>query len=511
MLTVLLHGVLALLIVLQIGILPLVAHALDTSEYQSATYGPPTHYCDLTLSIVAPSGSGTIGDPWNATRCMSEPVAGNVVGIKSGVSVLLTGPSSRTGAAFTPANSGTAGSRIVYVCQHPAISLDYATIDSNADRCELRHNGAESIGATPGSNSGAIIGANGKNYITFAGWYVNMANAHIRDDSGVFNCWSTSDIHFRDFVVKGRITDMDSNVVVYRPEGCTRTIVSNFRVSGFSNEPVSGSLNQQGLFSDQYGDEDFLIEKFLIEFPTTTKVPGGIYLKGSAVSNTMYNYGTVRYGVIKNTGACLQFNALHATNVSEYHHVVCETQRQDSAVYFSAETINVRNLTLHHLTITKGDSTSLNYQGCMSTKSSSSFGIGSAVNIRDSICDSDAGSNGFEFYTHNGSPNQLDYIGHYKNGSTLHWYNGTQYDSLGAWQGATVFEDSSLVVTASPFVDRAGGNYNLSVGHAWLTASSTGGELGAYEGSTDPGPDTGSAGGGGSSGAARFGLFNLRR
>ena len=471
------------------------AIALDSSQYQQTTYGrAPDHYCDLSLSITAPSGTGTSGDPWNATRCMSEPVAGEIIGIKAGVSAILTGPSGRTGAAFTPARSGTAGNPIVYVCQYVAIGLDYATIDSNANRCEFRHNGVANVGTTEGANSGAMIGANTINYVTFDGFYINMANAHMRIDSGVINCWSTTDITFKNFVIKGEITDMDSNVVVYRPEGCTRTTLSNFRVSGFSNEPVSGTLNQQGLFSDQYGDEDFVIEKFLIEFPTTTKVPAGIYLKGSAVSNTMYNYGTVRYGTIKNTGACLQFNALHSTNVSEYHHIVCETQRQDAAIYLSAETINVRNLTLHHITVTKGDSTSLNYQGCISTKSSSSFGIGSAVNIRDSICDSDAGSNGFEFYTHNGSPNQLDYIGHFKNSSTLHWYNGTQYDSLSAWQGATVFEDNSLVVTSSPFTNRASGDYTLSVGHAWLTASSTGGELGAYEGSMDPLPDTGTGG-----------------
>ena len=479
-------GLLALLLLL--GAAP--SWAADLSQYRTATYGTPTHYCDLSLSIAAPSGSGTSLDPWNATRCMTEPVAGNVVGIKAGVSAILTGPSSRTGAAFTPTHSGDPGNPIVYVCEYAAIGLTYSTLDSNANRCEFRHNGVANVGATEGANSGAMIGANTINYVTFDGFYINMANAHMRVDSGVINCWSTTDITFKNFVIKGEITDMDSNVVIYRPEGCTRTTLSNFRVSGFSNEPVSGTLNQQGLFSDQYGDEDFLIEKFLIEFPTTTKVPGGIYLKGSAVSNTMYNYGTVRYGIIKNTGACLQFNALHATNVSEYHHIICETQRQDSAVYFSAETINVRNITLHHLTVAKGDSASLNYQGCISTKSSSSFGIGSAVNIRDSICGSDAGSNGFEFYTHSGSPNQLDYIGHYKNGSTLHWYNGTQYDSLGAWQTATVFEDNSLVVTSSPFIDWTNGNYNLSVGHAWLTASSTGGELGAMEGSTDPGPDT---------------------
>lgn len=481
-----LRGILALLLTL----VAVPSWAADLSEYRETTYGAPTHYCDLSLSLAAPSGSGTLNDPWNATRCMSEPVAGNVVGIKAGVSAILTGPTGRTGAAFTPAHSGTAGNPIVYVCQYAAIGLEYSTIGSNANRCEFRHNGVANVGATEGANSGATIGANSVNYITFDGFYVNMANAHIRIDSGVINCWSTTDITFKNFVIKGEITDMDSNVVVYRPEGCTRTTLSNFRVSGFSNEPVSGALNQQGLFSDQYGDEDFLIEKFLIEFPTTTKVPAGIYLKGSAVSNTMYNYGTVRYGIIKNTGACLQFNALHATNASTYHHIVCETQRQDAAVYFSAETINVRNLTLHHLTIAKGDSTSLNYQGCMSTKSSSSFGIGSAVSIRDSICDSDAGSNGFEFYTHNGSPAQLDYIGHYKGASAKHWYNGTQYDTLAAWQGATTFEDSSDVITSSPFTNRTTGDYTITGGHAWLTASSTGGELGAYEGSIDPGPDT---------------------
>lgn len=477
-------------IVLMLMLWPSYALAFDSSEFRQDTYGAPTHYCDPTRSLSS-SGSGTLGDPWNMNQCRTQPVAGNVVGILavgSGTPVAIASTADDNVPAFNPSNSGTSSSPIVYTCRYAAVALDYSTITSNPNRCEFRHDGTPDDSDTRGSGS-AMLGGNGRNYIIYDGFFINMTYAEPTEDSGVIRCENTTGIQFRNFVIKGKVTDIDSNAVIYRSGGCTNTVLSNFLVRDYYNNPMGSGLNQPGLFSDQYGDWNFTIEHFDIGFPAdAARIPSGIYLKGTHTS--IGNYGVVRYGIVRNAGVCVRLNAIHSTHTAEFHHLVCEGTRQSRSFLFSSETENARNVLIHHATAVKGV-TSSSDDGCFGDRDNGATGFGSNNVIRDSICDLNSSTQGYNFLAGYGAPATLDYIGHVKYGSTMRWRRagGSDQTSISSWRTDCSCEANSVTATTSPFVDRDGGDYHLADGHAWLTASSTGGPIGAYDGGTEPGLD----------------------
>lgn len=467
--------------------------AVDLSEYRTATYGPPTHYCDPTLSVAAPSGSGTSGDPWNMTRCMTEPVAGNVVGIKAGVSVDLPAPNTDNIPAFNPSHSGTSGSRIVYVTQWAAIGL--SNVATNALRTEFRHAGvAPGISGGVGTgNGGPMLGAYLVDYITYDGFYIDMAEAYMMEDSGVIRAEQCRGITFKNFVIKGAALTVASNPIVYRPQDAVDTILSNFRVYDFTNDPTGSATPQAALFSDQYGDQNFLIEKG--EIYNTQR---GIFLKGSGFSSLgdQLNYGTIRYMNVHDVRSCYQFNALSTTQTTTLEYSLCYNValegQGDGGVVLSSETTSARNLTIDHVTVAKVDAASANTNGGLITRNNQLAAGANGVTITNNIIEGNNGAFGYQVYLPGANaPQMFNYNGYYRNGGTeLFYHNGAESDTIAEWRTSTGKEANSLFLGSSPFTNRASDVYTIAGGHAALTASSTGGEIGAYGGSVDPGPDT---------------------
>lgn len=463
------------------------AIAFDPSEYRQNTYGPPNHYCDPARSL-ASNGAGTLADPWNMSQCATQPVAGDVVGVLPGVSVRLPTTNNDNIPAFNPSNSGTADRRIIYVTKHAAVAL--TGVETNPLRTELRHNGsAPSIVNGVGSGTGApMYGSYQRNYITFDGFYVDMVQAYMKEDSGVIRPDTTIGIHFKNFVIKGATLNVASNAVVYRPHDARDTVLSNFRVYDFINVPTGSSTPQAALFSDQYGDQNFLIEHF--EIRNTQR---GIFLKGSAGAGNNLNYGTIRYGIVLDVSSCYQFNALSTTNLTTVEYSLCYSTAQGGGVVISSETTPARNLRINHVTVARVDAASMNTEGGIITRNR---GIAENVSITNSIVDGDNGPFGHAVSLGSTLPATLNYNGYGKNGGTISYvYNGAQYNSFASWRAAIGGRDAnSLELSSSPFVNRAGGNFRISAGHTAKTASSTGGELGAYAGSRTPGVDISSSG-----------------
>ncbi len=84
----------------------------------------------------------------------------------------------------------------------------------------------------------------------------------------------------------------------------------------------------------------------------------------------------------------------------------------------------------------------------------------------------------------------MNYNAHYHNGNTPTWSLGSPSAITGMvdWRTASLLEAQSRVLASDPFVNRASSDFRVSGGHEAKTASSTGGEVGAYEGSITPGP-----------------------
>lgn len=461
---------------------------VDLSEYRTATYGAPDYYCDPTRSL-ASSGTGTLGDSWNMSQCETNPVAGDVVGIKAGVSVDLPAPASDNIPAFNPTNSGSGSAnanRIIYVTQYPAISL--SSVATNGNRTEFRHAGvAPGISGGVGTGDGGpMLGAYQRNYITYDGFYIDMAEAYMSEDSGVIRAEQSTGITFRNFVIKGAALTVASNPIIYRPQDALDTILSNFRAYDFTNDGTGSATPQAALFSDQYGDRNFLIEHG--EIYNTQR---GIFLKGTAPGPD-FNYGTIQYMVVHDVRMCYQFNDLDASNTTTLQHSLCYNVAQDSlgdaGIVMSSETTAARNITIDHVTVAKVNASSINTSGCIITRNN---GIGSAVSITNNVCDNDNGANGHEVQLGATLPATLNYNCYTKNGGTDSYvYSGTQYNTFAEWQGAISGRDAnSLEVASVGFADRAGDDYNITSGSC-LTGSSTGGEIGAYSTSETLGPIT---------------------
>lgn len=480
--------VLPLTLLLAVVIQAAPAAALDLSDYRQNTYGAPTRYCDPARAL-ASNGTGTLADPWNMTQCANNPVAGDVVGIMPGISVRIPRSGSGRIPAFNPRNSGTASRRIIYVTKYPAVGL--ANVESNGNRTEFRHDGgAPQIINGVGSGTGCpMVGSYFGSYITFDGFYIDMAQAYLAEDSGVLRVENATSIHFRNFVIKGASLTIASNAVIYRPNYARDTVLSNFRAYDFVNNPAGSATPQPALFSDQYGDQNVLIEHFDIR-----NIAGGIFFKGTANSATVFNYGTIQYGIVSNSQACYRFNDLDPSQLTTVQYNICQDTSGLAGIYLSSETSPARNILIHHNTVARVDSSNPNTHGGFYSRARGMSG--NNVVIRDNLVDITAGSYGHvaDFAETSTLPNVLNYNGFTKNGSNMTWaYNNTQYNSVGAWRSATGLDANSISLATSPFVDRTNGNYRIVAGHPAKTASSTGGELGAFAGTEIPGVD-GSAG-----------------
>lgn len=460
--------------------------AFDPSEYRANTYGPPTHYCDPTRALNNP-GAGTLSNPWNLDQAMRLAVAGNVVGILPGVSVRLPSTNNDNIATFRPYNSGTATNRIVYVTRFAAVALP--NVASNPNRTQLRHDGTRAVATGPSETGtgSAMMGSFNTNYVTFDGFFIDMVEAQPKSDGGVIRAENSTGTHFRNFEIKGTRTNMGTNPVLYRPNNARDTVLSNFRAYDFSNDTSNSDTPQRGLFSDQYGDQNFLIENF--EIRNTER---GIYLKGTY--NGTFNYGTIRYGIVSGVFECFRFNDLDPVNVTTLEYSLCHDVIPGgigTGVSLGSETSPARNLLVHHVTVARMQSNALINGGLYARR-----GMDTNVRFRDNLVELDAGPYGHavamaEITT---MPALLDYNAYYKNGTTVTFaFNNVEYNNISTWRSATGRDQHSQVLTSSPFVDRAGGNFRVASGHPANSASSTGGQVGAYAGAMAPGVDLGSS------------------
>lgn len=455
------------------------ALAFDSSEYRQNTYGPPTHYCDPTRPLTN-NGRGTLADPWNLTQCANLPVAGNVVGILPGVSVRLRATNDRNIPAFHPANSGTATQPIVYVTKYAAVALP--DVANNPNRTQLRHDGPPPCANGCPTPSTATYGSYQKNYIIFDGFYVDVQEAWTRADAGIIRAASATGVKFLNFVLKGTTVSISSNAAMIRTDATTDVVFQNFKLIDWVNDPSGSGTPQEGFGWVGYGDHNFLFSNF-----ETDNVTAAFYPKGTSFGR--FNYGTIQYGIIKNSWYCFQLNDTDTVGMTVVQYNVCNRYAK-GGFKVSSETTAARNVLIHHNTFARGTPPN---GGNVGTLISYGNGFsGTNVTIRDNIFDQDPTGSGrvMDFFSISSLPNIMNYNGYYRQGGGVNWlWNGSNHTSLSAWRSASNRDMNSLMLPSDPFVSRSGGDYRIVTGHLAKTASSTGGELGAYGGNIAPGLD----------------------
>ncbi len=464
--------------------------AFDSSEYRQNTYGAPDYYCDPARSL-ASNGTGTLGDPWNLNQAMTNPVAGDVVGFLPGVGTIAATDSDQV-IAFQPTHSGTVNNRIVYVTKYAAVALGATPADvaANANRTEMRHDGTAETNLQGSGTGGPLYGSSiGFDYITYDGFFTDMAYAHIHEDSGVIRVERCTGVHFKNFVVKGTAEQVWSNAMVYRANGSTDTVLSNFMVHDFTN---TSDFGQGSAFCASYGDENFIMEHFDIK-----NVGKGIYMKGpyptTPGTETHWNNGIIRYGKVYDGTAGFRFGSVDATTFVDVHHVLTYGNT-DTGVVFSNELGTYRrNVRMDHMTVV-GGSAGANQYGAFYLKADT----GQGNRIENSIVDCRVGA-GYNFFSEETNASfAADFVTNYngfsRNSADLaNYQDTTDYTTIAGWRTASSNDANSAfynVTSSDIFNNRASNDYTIAAGHAALTADSAGGQIGAYEGGHVIGVDT---------------------
>lgn len=480
---------------------------LDGSPYRQATFGDSALYCDVSLSCAggALSGSGTYANPWNMNRALALAVAGDVVRCKSmGASVSstpaqLTTTNHHQTPAFNPLNSGSGPAddqRIIFVTEYPALGLSYAGLPTDTLRTELRHNGTPMVaaGQTETGTACPLIGSNGAGYITFDGFFIDMAQAEIRADGGLFLAYLSAGLTFRNITIKGTTTNCQSNAALYRAHICADTIIENCYAQDFINDGTGSDDPQPGFLTVHYSDQNFMLRH-----NTTVGIVGGCLVKGgiNPGSGIVYNHGIFEYNHFDGCASGLQFNGQSISPTNYVRARYCLISNYTGAgVFISNETGGSKNLDIHHITTHRAasvpDSTftgPLVIRDVNDDATSSVYDclFDGAVTTFDSLVDAD-------YLTADSLPT-LDNNVYYRAGSAGRWrYRGEPPDTtIAGWRahpGSPAPDPNSVFTTVEPFVNR-GVDFNLAVGHAARTASRTGGQVGCYAGSEVIGIDTG--------------------
>lgn len=456
----------------------------DTTEYRQSTYGPPTHYCDPTKTT---NGAGTSGDPWQPSQAMANAVGGNVVGWLNGQTALLAHSTDTQTPTLNPANSGTAGNRIVHVTRYAAVAL--ANVATNPLRTQLRHDAPGVVSTGPSSESGSgasMYGSEFANYITWDGFYVNVDEAEIASDTGCISIRECTGVHVRNFYVKSKALTCNTNAVIYRPNNCIDTVLHNGIIEDHSNVPPG---LQPGLASDQYGDQNYTIEYITVR--NTTR---GFYTKGSASGGTTFNYGVMRYIVTHNCDMGFGINAWDPASghVQVFHHCLVYDY---ASVGFMIGTNHptAENTLIHHCTVANGAATGGGANGALYIKGATTSFVPSTFTIRDCLFDWANASAGraCEGGEYNGTTfPTMDFNRYFRVGAGVTWtMGGTTATTMAQWRtalGGGAQELNSNTLASDPFTSRATDDYTLATA-ALLTADSAGGQLGCFEGTETPG------------------------
>lgn len=363
--------------------------------------------------------------------------AGDTVIVAAGTYVTLSAGHGTKYPYFNPVNSGSSGNLITFQTDGGAVVLQFP------------------------SGAGGMIGAYSVDYIKWDGFTIDEANALSRPDTGPIVLWDTTGSIIENCVVDGNgdpgYGDNHNGIRLEATINCTvrNNLLHTITTSGVNQRNGAGIM--------AYSNQGALIENNEIHGCGT-----GIYLKGESAF-VQHSY-TVRYNNIYSNAW-----GMYVTNFSGSQ----ESHR--SLIYQNI----VRDNTARGISVA-GDVSVMNYVTVYNnTIDNSLLNIGPRYvgsGITNLIFRDNLSTNGSELFAA-GDTNSLtgwttDYNLYYA--SSPYWtYDGDGYSSIATWRAA-ISGDANSSVADPQYVDRAEKDYRVSVGSPALTASSTGGPVGAY-------------------------------
>lgn len=440
--------------------------------YSSGIVAPAQNYGGYTPTLyAAPTAQGS-GDGSNEANAMafstalSSAMAGDVIGLINDVFLNVASPAYRSNVpGWHPSNSGSAGNPIVIVGKYNPVAMADPLTDAN--RTELQA-GSGSYG---GSDSHPVFGANNRDYITWVNIVCNEDNCVTKSDNGPCYIADSTACTIDHCVIRGSTNAYfaaDNHSAIRIGEGGTTDtghIISNNVMYNFT---VGLSTNAAAVIT--YGAQNTTIENNEVYDCTT-----GFYIKGTGASNTTWNYGPITSNLIYSVSQGMRLEAVDPIHdVTASNNLIYSFTGAGIVYGISAGAGNTRNIILSRNSIVATSATANNglYVKALT-------GTGNEVGDNIIAIYGTTGQNYIDGgeYTDNNFAG-ITYNGFYGSTDGTPWsWNGANQANVAAFESAATNAANNQVLGADPFVNQGGGDYTVT--GAALTASSTGGPIGA--------------------------------
>lgn len=189
---------------------------------------------------------------------------GDEVIVKAGVYSTTHTLGLRDVPTYNPVNNGSPGNPIIFRAENDEDVI---------------------LQGSSGTIDGALIGANGRSYITWDGFIINEPATLTSPDTGPVVVWNSHNITLQNLTIIGKTADWDDNHNGIRLEFATDSLVRSNRISGIRNAPNNGN----GAAIMVYNSENIIFE-----YNEIWDCGGGIYLKGENPGPFILRYNVLR-------------------------------------------------------------------------------------------------------------------------------------------------------------------------------------------------------------------------
>lgn len=374
--------------------------------------------------------------------------AGDTVIVSPGT---YTGPQSRSklDCTYSPINNGSAGSYITFSAEHSAAT------SPPGDRTVL-----ETTGDGLQGDGGCVLGGASKAYHKWIGFFIDIDNAYVDNDTGPLVAWSSSYIEFAENYVTATTTPVsgtDDNMTGVRIENSTHITIRNNYIENML------SSNSHGAAVQGYNSRNVLIENN--EIRTSDD---GIYAKGEVNGNQTQLDWIVRYNLLIGNEHGILTGGVEGIDI--YQNIVLDSVRAIRILSYTTPIIRPQDVTVRNNTVV--DNT---YGVFWSNDVTAS---GRNMTYRDNIFSANGGAVYFEgnidkMYLSSGD---IQFDGNYYQGNTSH---GTV--TWAAWTSTPYAQDAAGTQgSGTLFVDAQTDDYRLAADSPARTASTLAGPVGAY-------------------------------
>ena len=408
-------------------------------------FSPPAFAKDLYVNASTGSDSYTwaqndAAHPWATfTKGVQTAIAGDTVYVAAGT-YTAAGSGGRWTPAFNPANSGTAGNPITFI-------------------------GGAGVVLRTDMVAGPIIGADGRNYITWKNFIIDEINYVRAPDtcSIVIHVSTGSVIDSIEVIGRniGNVSGSAENHSAIRIEAATSITVRNSKFHGMTgNAPINH--NTGGIMT--YGVSNSVFENNEI-YATYS----GIFLKGTSPGYTI-NGNIIRYNYFHDLNSDAVILLYGYTNTYVYQNIMEVT---GSGVMMD-DTTSLAGSSIHNNTI-------VNVIGSNGSIYAKTITTG-PVTVKNNIIY--GGSYAVVLQGGYSMPISFNHNGYFGQSISNRWYSGSA-QTFAQWQAGVTGGDSHSILTDPLFVNASAHDYHLQDGSPARTASDTGGANGAYISGTE--------------------------